>query len=153
MAESIIQKFGPFKKLVLNDPSPNMLEHAKYRMRYNEEVKFENHYVEELPFEKNSFTTVLCLNSFHYYVDQEKALKNIKKVLKPGGTFYLLDWNRTGRMKITAAIINWLSPEHINTRSLDEMTELLHKHGFKIQKKKEWSFRWWNFFFLKCKNK
>ena len=149
----MIRQYGPFKKLVLNDPSEKMLERAKYRLRYQEGVEFKSHYIEELPFEKNSFTKVLCLNSFHYYVNQKKALTNIKRVLKPRGELFMLDWNRVGRMRITGTLINWLSPEQINARSVDEMINMLEGYEFKIQKKKEWSFRWWNFFFLKCKNK
>lgn len=77
----IVQSHGPFKQLVLNDPSQKMLERARYRLRNEDGVDYENHLTENLPFEESRFTKVLCLNSFHYYVDQEEALSNIKKVL------------------------------------------------------------------------
>lgn len=150
LAEQIIRKHGPFRKFVLNDPSENMLERAKYRLRYEDNIEYKSYYTEELPFKENSFTSVLCLNAFHYYVDQEKALHNIHRVLKTGGTFYIQDWNRVGRMRLSDKFIKWFSPENINTRNLPEMKEMLNEYQFKIKEVKEWGFRWWKFFFVKC---
>ena len=150
LAEKIVKKHGSFKKLVLNDPSKKMLERAKYRLRNQKYVEYRYRLTEELFTEEDRFTKVLCLNSFHYYVDQDKSLENISNVLEPGGTLYIQDWNRVGRMKVFGKIIDWLSPENINTRNIEEMKLLLKKHGFKVKTEKVWSFRWWNFFFIRA---
>lgn len=153
LAKKIVQKKGPFKRLVLNDPSEKMLERAKYRLRYKAGVEYKNKLTEELFFKKAGFTKVLCLNSFHYYVDQEKALENMSNALETGGTLYFQDWNRVGRMKVFGKIIDWMSPENINIRNKGEMKLLLKKHGFKVKAEKMWSFRWWNFFFIRAEKK
>lgn len=153
LAKKIVQKKGPFKQLVLNDPSKKMLERAKYRLRNKAGAEYKNKLTEELTFKKAGFTKVLCLNSFHYYADQEKALENIHNALEPGGTLYLQDWNRVGRMKVFGKIIDWLSPEIIHSRNVQEMRQMLKKNGFKVKKEKVWGFRWWNFFFIRAEKK
>lgn len=150
LAEEIIDKYGFPKRLVLNDPSPKMQERAKYRLRYQKEVEFTCHFSEELPFQENTFTQLICLNSFHYYTNQRRVLENFNKVLKPGGTLWMLDWNRTGSFKIANKFIDWLSPENINSRTLDELKSLLSDYNFEVTGEDTWGYRWWNFLFVRC---
>ncbi|MCG2586940.1 class I SAM-dependent methyltransferase [Rhodohalobacter sulfatireducens] len=150
LAHEIMEKFGSFKRLVLNDPAPNMQERAKYRLRYAKDVEFTSHFTEELPFENETFTQIICLNSFHYYTDQDRVLKNFSRILKPGGTLWMLDWNRTGSFKIANKFIDWLSPENINSRTLPELKSLLADHEFDVVDEDTWGYRWWNFLFVRC---
>ncbi len=150
LAEAAINKFGPFEQYIVNDPSSNMLEISKYRLRYKDNVEYTSHYAEELPFDDNSFDHLLCLNAFHYYTDQKKALANFRRVLKDGGNLWLLNWNRVGLFVIANYFIKLLSKENISTHSLGEMKELLAESGFSIEKEEAWGYRWWRFFFLKC---
>lgn len=46
---------------------------------------------ERLPFASSSFDIVTCANSFHHYPDQERAVREMSRVLKPGGKLLLLD--------------------------------------------------------------
>ncbi len=39
----------------------------------------------ELPFEENSFNLIVCLDTIHKAKDEEKAMQEMKRVLKPGG--------------------------------------------------------------------
>lgn len=150
LAEKLLAEKGPFQKLVLNDPSRAMLEQARYRTGNASNVEYCNLFAEELTFAENSFSHILCLNSFHYYVNQSKVLSNFRRFLKPGGSLWLLDWNRKGTFKISNAFISLLSPENINTRTLSEMKQLLGQKGFSVSEEEDWSFRWWNFFFIRC---
>lgn len=150
LAEEIVSESGPFKKLVLNDPSQKMLEIAKYRMRYVKRVEFTSYFAENLRFEDQSFSKIICLNAFHYYTDQQKVVAHILRILKPGGTFYLLDWNRIGFFIILNRVIKMVSKDYINTRNLEELKKLMTEHSFIVRKHKEWRFRWWNFCFLAC---
>lgn len=150
LAREILDIFGSFNRLVLNDPSPKMQERAKYRLRYEKEVEFTSHFSEELPFEDNSFTQVICLNSFHNYTNQERVLENFHRVLKPDGNLWMLDWNRTGSFIITNKFIDWLSPENINSRTLDELKSLLSYQNFEVIEEDTWGYRWWNFLFVRC---
>jgi ubiquinone/menaquinone biosynthesis C-methylase UbiE len=149
LAEAILNKYGPFRRLVVNDPSPKMLEQTKYKLRY-EEAEFTSHFSEQLPYPDHSFSQIICLNSFHYYTDQKTVLKHFRRLLKPGGTLWLQDWNRTGWFVIVNQFINLMSPENINTRSSKEISSLAEECGFTIQEKDQWSFRWWKFYFMRC---
>ena len=55
----------------------------------------ENSYVcniESLPFKKNKFEVVLSKQVYGYLVNPEKCLKEMTRVLKPGGLLILIDW-------------------------------------------------------------
>ncbi|MCC5907992.1 MAG: methyltransferase domain-containing protein [Balneolaceae bacterium] len=149
MAEAILKKFGNVRKLVLNDPSAKMLEEARYRLRY-EEAEYTSHFAEELPFDDSSFSQIICLNAFHYYTEQQKALGHFRRLLKPGGTLWLQDWNRSGWFVILNQFISQLTPEHINTRSEDEFKKMLADAGFSIRESDRWSYKWWKFFYARC---
>lgn len=51
---------------------------------------------ERLPFAAGSFDFVTCANSFHHYPDQERAVAEMHRVLKPGGRLLLIDGYRDG---------------------------------------------------------
>jgi ubiquinone/menaquinone biosynthesis C-methylase UbiE len=150
MGEAIIKKFGKVRRLVVNDPSPKMLEEARYRLRY-EEAEFTSHFAEDLPFEDQSFSHIICLNAFHYYVDQKKVVDHFRRLLKPGGTLWLQDWDRSGWFVVLNQLISQLTPEHINTRSLNELKVLLEETGFEIIESEQWNHRWWKFLYVQCK--
>lgn len=150
-AEGILSKYGPFKRLVLNDPSRGMLEQAKYRLRYNKEVEYTSDFSEDLSFREDEFTKIICLNSFRYYTDHPAVLSHFRRMLKSGGDLYILSWNRTGFFRFLNWIITIVSNQEMNTRTLDEMKGMLTEAGFTIQDEEAWRFRWWKFFFVKCK--
>jgi ubiquinone/menaquinone biosynthesis C-methylase UbiE len=49
---------------------------------------------ERLPFADGSFDFVTCANSFHHYPNQEAAVVEMHRVLKPGGRLLLIDGYR-----------------------------------------------------------
>lgn len=131
-----------------------MLEQARYRLRYNKEhVEFTGFFSEKLPFNDHSFTQIICLNSFHYYVDQQTVMAHFRRLLKPGGTLWIQDWNRAGTFILASKMIDLFSPENINTRNLEEMKQMCRQYGFIVKGEDAWGYRWWKFFFLKCKLK
>lgn len=148
LAEKILGEFGSIKRFVLNDPAENMLRNAKKRLSDYSDIEFTNSFCEELDFPKQCFDKILCLNSFHYYVDQTLILDQFQKFLKPGGELYILDWNRKGFFKIVNRLIDLFSPENINTRTLEELEDGLIEAGFSTVKKEEWNYRWWKFYFV-----
>ena len=150
LAESLIETFGPPARLVLNDPAEMMLDIAKERLRHFPDVEYHAHFAEELNRLDGPFDHIICLNSFHYFVDQPLVLDHIRKLLKPGGTLWMQDWNRKGFFRIAIRLIDLLSPEHISTRNIDEMKSMLKERDFQIHEEEHWRFRWWNFFFLKA---
>ena len=51
---------------------------------------------ERLPFASGSFDAVTCANSFHHYPRQDRAVAEMARVLKPGGSLMLVDGHRDG---------------------------------------------------------
>lgn len=49
---------------------------------------------ERLPFAANSFDVVTCANSFHHYPHQDRAVREMHRVLRPGGRLLLIDGYR-----------------------------------------------------------
>lgn len=51
---------------------------------------------ERLPFASGSFDFVTCSNSFHHYPRQDRAVFEMRRVLKPGGRLLIVDGYRDG---------------------------------------------------------
>ncbi len=46
---------------------------------------------ENLPFSDASFDVVTCANSFHHYPDQQAVVRQMRRVLRPGGILIVVD--------------------------------------------------------------
>lgn len=49
---------------------------------------------ERLPFASGAFDAVTCANSFHHYPHQDRAVMEMRRVLRPGGRLFLVDGYR-----------------------------------------------------------
>ena len=73
--------------IVCLDYSPEMMARAEYRANEMniENIKFMQGDVGKLPFDNESFDTVLSLNGFHAFPDKDAAYSETYRVLKKGG--------------------------------------------------------------------
>jgi len=79
------------------DPSENALEKAFSRLReekLDKIVVLKKARVEELSFKDNFFDRVSSIMSFHHFSDPVRSLKEMYRVLKPGGILVIVDWTR-----------------------------------------------------------
>ena len=77
------------------DPDPKALGRARRKIRRaGVSVQFDQGFADELPYKEESFDRVVSSFMFHHLVgqDREKTLKEVLRVLKPGGSFHLLDF-------------------------------------------------------------
>lgn len=137
-----------YEELVVNDISSKMLSVAKGKVGSAPKIKFNNSAVRDLDFPPAFFDRIVSMNSFHYYPDQQGALQKVEELLKPGGYFYLLDWNRSGFFRWVSRIIEFWTEENIQTRSLEEAVSMLKHQKFEIQYTEAWSFRYWKLFLI-----
>lgn len=77
------------KELYGIDLSEKMLQVAKSKLP--EQVKLLLGDSETLPFSDNTFDVVYCNDSFHHYPAPMNVLREVQRVLKPGGTFLMGD--------------------------------------------------------------
>ncbi|MBQ7265354.1 MAG: class I SAM-dependent methyltransferase [Firmicutes bacterium] len=71
------------------DLTPEMIKAAKAKKLDN--TVFVLGDCENLPFEENSFDTVICSQSFHHYPNPQNFFNSVYKVLKPNGRLILRD--------------------------------------------------------------
>ena len=70
------------------DPSPSMVERASTRVP-NADVRVGS--AEELPFPDDHFTVVANVASFHHWADRDAGLREILRVLAPGGRLHIME--------------------------------------------------------------
>lgn len=69
------------------DISDEMVRLARESSQSYANADFKTASAEQLPFPDNEFTHAFSMESLYYYADIAKALKEIHRVLKPGGVF------------------------------------------------------------------
>jgi ubiquinone/menaquinone biosynthesis C-methylase UbiE len=90
-----------------------------------------------------SVDLLFCHQTFHHLVEQEKALAEFYRVLKPGG--YLLFAEST-EAYIDTWVIRWLfrHPMHVQ-RSAAQYLEMIRQQGFEFtQRNVSYPYLWWS---------
>jgi ubiquinone/menaquinone biosynthesis C-methylase UbiE len=81
-----------------------------------------------LPFPPESFTKAFCIESFYYFENQELVLRELKRVLRPGGELFLvfcLYQQNPGSF----GFLNWVRvPVHV--RAIGEYERMLENEGW-----------------------
>jgi ubiquinone/menaquinone biosynthesis C-methylase UbiE len=68
----------------------------------------------ELPFRENTFHFIVCVLSFKNFKDPLKALKEMYRVLKPGGTALIMDLNRNAPKQAMKAFVKSFGLKGLN---------------------------------------
>ncbi|MCA9784578.1 MAG: methyltransferase domain-containing protein, partial [Candidatus Cloacimonetes bacterium] len=83
-ALELVQEIGDLQELVAADSSPSALEAAREVLSALPH-QLHSMEAEQLEFPDGSFDTVSIANSLHHLADPEAALKEMRRVLRPGG--------------------------------------------------------------------
>jgi ubiquinone/menaquinone biosynthesis C-methylase UbiE len=76
------------------DYSPNMCNVAAGKARHagvDDRLRYVSADSEHLPFAAGSFDVITCSNSFHHYPHQDRAILEMRRVLRPGGRLMIID--------------------------------------------------------------
>ena len=101
--------------ITLSDFSKSMLKIAKDKLKeveYN--FKYEEINVESIPYEDNSFDVVIAEHMIYFAPNIEKALLEIRRILKPGGVLYV-----TANSCETMAELNKLAEKFDSSLGID----------------------------------
>lgn len=72
------------------DISGKMIREAMIRSQQFHNVEFQVSSADQLPFGDDTYHHLLSVESFYYYPELEPVLREIRRVLKPGGYFWCL---------------------------------------------------------------
>jgi ubiquinone/menaquinone biosynthesis C-methylase UbiE len=86
----------------------------------------------ELPFEDTSFDVVYAGEIIEHVGDPTGALREWRRVLKPGGIFILTTPNRDRLLARANRCEMIMNPEHVREYTLPELKSALREAGFKI---------------------
>ncbi|NVN97710.1 MAG: methyltransferase domain-containing protein [Geobacteraceae bacterium] len=118
--------YGKVKKVTGLDISPDMAKHAEGCM---DEIVFAP--VEKLPFPDNSFDAIVCRQGLQF-AELDKAIPEIYRVMKPGGTVvlcHLTAYNETDR-ELAFAIQKLRNPARRNYLMPPDIAIALEAAGF-----------------------
>jgi len=93
--------YPPVDELVAADPSEPMLRRARRRAaETGRDVTFVEAPAEQLPFEDDSFDTVVSMLVLCTVENQQRALQEVRRVLRPSGQFLFSEHVRSDEPKL-----------------------------------------------------
>jgi len=98
-------------------------------------IKFKVGDAQKIPFDNNSFNTIFIGEVIEHLINQEKAIKEIHRVLKPHGELILSTPNIASlRCRIKLLLGKFIDDDkgHINLLTKKQLINLLESNGFKI---------------------
>ncbi len=136
--------FAPYVTQVVGcDLTPAMVEMARdlAHERQIGNVEFVVSDAEHLPFADSSFERVTCRFAAHHFPDIKAALREVSRVLKPGGTFLLVDHYAPEDPELDT-FVNDLDrvrdPSHVREHRLSEYQTFFSEADLTFQLKLTW---------------
>lgn len=84
--------------LLLTDFSEGMLETAKANLVGHPNVNFQRVDIQDIPYADDTFDVVIANMMLYHVPDLTKGLSEVRRVLKPGGSFYCATYGEQGIM-------------------------------------------------------
>lgn len=130
---------APFvKHVVCLDATPAMLAVGKTEAEKSgiANMRFVSGFVEQIPFDDQSFDIVLSRLAFHHFTEPEKPFAEMSRVLKKGGQFVIINMEAAEEplRSVEDEIETMRDPSHIKNRSRSEFAALYLKYGYTVTK-------------------
>src|SRR6478735_5736190 len=111
------------------DVADEMLHRAEEASSDFNNIRYVWGSAENIPALDGLFTKVLSVESFYYYADQNKALRELKRVMAPGGQLFIL----INLYKDNHYSLRWVGELKVPVQALSEAEyiSLLERHGFR----------------------
>ncbi|HBJ2622666.1 methyltransferase domain-containing protein [Clostridium botulinum] len=121
-------------EIILSDFSPNMLKCAKNNLEnLDYKFKYKKINAEDIPYDDESFDVVIAEHMIYFVTDIEKALSEIKRVLKPNGIFYVTTNSCNSMIELNKLAEKFDPNLDINNNGLSSRFDL--ENGEKMLKK------------------
>lgn len=80
-------------RLVATDVNPDMLAVAREKFAADERATFQIADAQNLPFTDAAFDAVVCQFGLMFFPDKDRAHREARRVLKPGGAYHVSVWD------------------------------------------------------------
>lgn len=100
----------PDANIIATDLNPAMLEVASQRVR-SDKVMFEPADAQQLRFADESFDLVVCQFGIMFFPDKVRANSEARRVLRGGGRYLLVIWDRLDRNPVSHALSQAVAEE------------------------------------------
>ncbi len=104
IAMKVAKRVGDSGHVVLSDINSSMLEEGRKRVinsGFINNISFELINAEEIPFPDNAFDLVTISFGLRNVTDKLKALKEMQRVIKPGGRLVVMEFSKTSNPALT----------------------------------------------------
>ncbi len=131
-----LAKLVPESTLAGLDYSPVSVQET---LAYNEELVHEGRLqvveasVDDIPFEENTFDRITTVESFYFWPEPQENLKEVLRVLKPGGQFLLIA-DIYGKEGLSAETILNIRQYDLFNPTKEEFLSLFRYAGFTVVK-------------------
>ncbi len=122
----------PEAQLIGVDPANGMIEMAK---RLTPNATFFTSMAEALPLQDASIDLALSTISFHHWQNQAAGIREIARVLRPGGYFLLVD------MSFPDWLVRVFRLKRVHSRA--RLQALFHQAGLQVQAQQKVAWRGW----------
>jgi ubiquinone/menaquinone biosynthesis C-methylase UbiE len=123
----------PEQRIVGIDLAEQMLAVANKTCPLHTTVGFGQARADSLPFLNQQFDYVVSANSFHYFDNPAGVLREMRRVVRPGGQVIILDWSRDYLLcRLCDAVLRLIDPAHRNCYTQAELHALLRNNGWRI---------------------
>jgi ubiquinone/menaquinone biosynthesis C-methylase UbiE len=129
----LIKRRHPAIEVVGLDPDPRALAVAKRKAeRAGLGVQLDQGFSDRLPYPDAAFHRVFSSLMFHHLGRDEKAatLREVRRVLRPGGSFHLLDFGPPHSRFARGVVHLFHRAEHLRDNLEDRIPALLGEAGF-----------------------
>jgi len=93
LTRHLLAALPPAGQLVVTDLNPLMLDEAKKRVAHDPRITWQAADMQALPFPDNSVNAVVCQFGLMFVPDKVLALREMKRVMSPGGILLVATWN------------------------------------------------------------
>jgi ubiquinone/menaquinone biosynthesis C-methylase UbiE len=131
----------PDARLAGLDPVPGMLEVAKGKLSGKVELRVG--WANELPWPDASFDIVVSCNMFHYITHPVEAVREMERVLRPGGRIVITDWcDDYLACRLCNLYLRLTSRAHYKTYRQAECASLLKEAGHAEPRIERYKINW-----------
>ena len=131
----------PAASLAGLDPVPEMLAIAREKL--SDRVELRLGWANELPWQDASFDVVVSCNMFHYITYPVAAIREMERVLRPGGHIVITDWcDDYLACRICNLYLRVTSRAHYKTYRQEECLTLLHETGHRDAQVERYKISW-----------